>query len=48
MMELLPFIQPLLGSTADLAMIAFLWGLWRLDRRLIRLEAILKLNGKKK
>ncbi len=46
-MELLGLIQPLLGTGADLAMIVFLYVAWKLDRRVVRIEALL-INGKKK
>ncbi len=53
MLELLTLIQPLLTSGADLAMIVFLWVVWKLDRRLVKLEVhwadfMKMMNGKKK
>lgn len=47
MTELLGLMQPLLGAGADLAMIVFLYVAWKLDRRIVRIEALL-MNGKSK
>ena len=38
----------LLSSAGDLAIIGVLAMLWRFDRRLVRLETLLKFNGGKK
>ena len=52
-MELLPLVQPLLSSGADLAMLVFVYAAWKLDRRIVALEAhwtdfMKMMNGKKK